>query len=249
MSRLRPYWIVGVVIALLGTVAIGFALTSPAFRLKKLSISGLARVSRGDVLARAAIDPSANVWLLNKRAIEARIEAIPYVGTAAVKRIPVADVSIAIVERVPAACVRDAAGREVTIDRENRVLQDDCAEDLVAYALRSTVDDRPGAFLHDAELSELEGDDGTLSVQTQKFSAFSHDRFGQLVAMMPGGISVQFGDDGDLAGKERLIGPILTQLGPRAASVKSVDLRAPATPVVEYRAPVIRRHPQHVDTQ
>ena len=249
MSRLRPYWIVGIVIAALAIAGLGFAIDSPAFRMKKLAVTGLSHVSRADVARRAAIDPSANIWLLNTRAIESRIEELPYVDTASLVRLPPASVTIAIAERTASACVRDTTGRTMTIDAANRILQNDCDGALVSYALRTAIDAPPGAFLHDRELSDLETDGGTLSANATKFSAFSHDRFGELVALMPGGIAVQFGDEGDLAGKERLIGPILTQLGPRAAAVKSVDLRAPTTPVVEYRAPVIRRRPQAFDTQ
>jgi hypothetical protein len=52
---------------------------------------------------------------------------------------------------------------------------------------------------------------------------------------MPGGIQIRFGDDDDLDRKRRLIAPILAQLGPRLADVRAVDLRAPGTPVVDFR--------------
>jgi hypothetical protein len=59
---------------------------------------------------------------------------------------------------------------------------------------------------------------------------------------------VKFGDAADLVEKGRLIEPILAELGPRANDVRAVDLRAEATPVVEYR-PSRPIHPHALDRQ
>jgi hypothetical protein len=253
MSRLRPYWVAGGVVALLGFPAAMFAASEPVFHLKHLAVTGLARVARSEVVARAAIDPQTNVWFLNKRSIENRIDAIAYVLSAHVHRRPPADVTIDVTERTPSACVRDRDGREVTIDRDDRVLEDDCADrTLVAYDVRSALAEHPGAFVRSPELADLEAASAKLGASAARFRAFSYDGFGQLVAVMPGGIAVEFGDAGDaddLGRKERLITPILAQLGPRATDVKAVDLRAVATPVVEYRAPLMHRRPQVARTE
>ena len=239
MSRLRPYWIVGIIVAGLAVIAVAAIANEPMFHLKTLAVTGLSRVSRNDVVARAAIDPSANVWLLNKRAIEARIETIPYVRTATIHRRPLADVSVAIDERVATNCVRDAVGRVVTIDVENRVLQNDCTDgSLVAYAIRTPIEQRAGDYLHDAELIKLESDAHTLGTTDRRFRAYTYDRFGQLVAFTSDGVAIEFGDEDDLDRKERLIGPIYAQVGSRAGLIKAVDLRAPATPVVEFKTPI-----------
>lgn len=239
IARLRPYWIACLVVLGLTAVAGVVIANEPVFRLDHLAITGLDRVSRADVARRAAIDPHANVWLLNKRAIEARIEAIPYVLSAELHRRPPAEVTIEIAERAPAGCVRDPAGRIVTIDDRDRVLQNDCADDsLVSYTLRAPIDVRTGATLHDPELTRLESDARTLAGSDRHFHSYAYDRFGQLVAMLPGGVAVEFGDEDELDRKERLIDPIYAQIGLRAGQIKAVDLRAPATPVVEFKAPI-----------
>jgi hypothetical protein len=239
IARLRPYWIACLVVLGLTAVAAVAIANEPVFRLKHLAIAGLERVSRADVVERAAIDPRANVWLLNKRAIETRVEAIPYVLRAELHRRLPADVTIAIAERVPTSCVRDPAGRIVTIDDLDRVLQNDCADaTLVSYTLRAPIEARPGATLRDPELSRLEADARTLEGPERHFHSYAYDRFGQLVAMLPGGVAVEFGDEDELDRKERLIGPIYAQVGLRAGQIKAVDLRAPATPVVEFKAPI-----------
>ncbi len=235
-ARLRTYWLLAVVVAGVTAGALVAIARLPVFDLKWLAVTGLAHVSRSEVVARAAIDPDANVWLLNRTAIRRRVEAIPYVDTARVHVRPPADVWIDVSERVAEACVRDRPGRTVTIDAAGRVLETGCAGDLAVYAVRDRIDARPGDFLHDDELAALQTDARALAGRGDRYLEFDHDAFGQFEATLAGGIRVRFGDDDDdLAGKQRLIGPILAQLGPRAGNVRAVDLRAPGTPVVEYR--------------
>jgi cell division septal protein FtsQ len=242
---LRPFWIVGVVIA--GFAAWGgVALAKmPAFQLKALDVTGLSHVARSDVLAHAEIDRRANVWLLDTAAIEQRIDAIPYVATAHVHRRPVANVWIEVVERTPDACIHDGSGHEYTIDDASRILENGCARgDLTRFTLQAPLTARPGAYATDRELAALRNDQHTLGPAASNFEAFSHDRFGGLCATLRDGVRVEFGDDADLDQKQRLIDAILAQLGPRALDVAAVDLRAETTPVVEYRAqPPVHPHP------
>jgi hypothetical protein len=53
--------------------------------------------------------------------------------------------------------------------------------------------------------------------------------------MLSDGVAVEFGDESGLDRKERLIAPIYAQVGDRIPLIKAVDLRAPATPVVEFK--------------
>jgi cell division septal protein FtsQ len=232
---LRTFWLLGVVVAGLVAWAVVTVVRLPAFHVKSLAVTGLSHVSRDEVLARAAIDPSADVWLLDRSAIRRRLEAIPYVDTARVHVRPLADVWIEVSERTPEACVRGGGGRVATVDAALRVLERGCADGEPVYAMRNPIDDTPGAFLHDPELSSLQADARALAGRGDRYRQFEHDAFGQFEATLADGIRVRFGDDDDLPRKERLIGPILAQLGPRAENVRAVDLRAPDTPVVEYR--------------
>jgi hypothetical protein len=58
-----------------------------------------------------------------------------------------------------------------------------------------------------------------------------HDAFGGIEAVDGHGVLIKFGADGDLASKLALVEPIR-----RAAKrpVRVIDLRAPATPVVQF---------------
>lgn len=232
---MRTYWLLGLVVAGATAWAVVSVARLPAFHLKSLAVTGLVHVSRDEVVARAAIDPNADVWLLNRTAIRRRLEAIPYVDTARVHVRPLAAVWIEVTERVPEACVRDGGGALATVDSALRVLERGCPGGNEVYAVRTTLDEEPGVFLHDSELAALQSDARALAGRAGRYREFDLDGFGQLEATMASGIRVRFGDDDDLPRKERLIGPILAQLGPRAGDVRAVDLRAPDTPVVEYR--------------
>jgi cell division septal protein FtsQ len=217
----------------------------PMFRMTSLRVTTLAHVTRAEILGAAAIDPHANVWLLNRPAIERRIEAIPYVATAHVSVRPPAAVELAVSERAVAGCVRDPAQHAYTIDAGRQVLEALCdPATLPVYRLATPVNSLPGSILHEPELAALMNDRQTLAAAALGYSGFRHDAFGQLVATLRDGVVVKFGDDTDLGRKERLVGPILAQVETKGRSVRAVDLRAADTPVVEFRpTPVPHPHP------
>ena len=235
-ARLRRYWLLVATVVVIAMLGAAWFVTTPSLHLEKLTVTRLTYVSRQEILAQAAIDPHANVWLMNRGAVQGRIEAIPYILRARVHRSPAAKVWIDVAEREAEGCVRDAAGETYTIDAALRVLDTSCAAPAGSrYVVRSVLAAEPGAFLDDTELLRLQKDARALAATGEHYHAFAHDTFGELVATLSGGIDVRFGDEDDLDRKQRLIGPILAQLGPRATDVRVVDLRAPATPVVEYR--------------
>ena len=240
LSRLRPFWIAGAGIAALASAGGYKAATLPMFDMKSLAVTGVSHLSADDVRSRAAIDAHSNVWLQDRAAMVRRIDAIPYVASAQVAiRFPAA-VTIAVVERVATGCVRDPSGRHFTIDADRRILESGCRASPVTYDLRTSIDGRPGVFLSNSELDSLLADTAALAAGSNRFRTLGFDEFGDLEATLVDGIAVRFGDDGDLARKDRLVGPILAELGPRWRTVRALDIRAPATPVVEYDAPKSR---------
>ena len=237
-SRLRKYWVAGLV-ALAAVAVLGrFALSAPQFRMQRLEVTGNARVPTAEIVARAGIDARANVWLVDARAVEARVDAIPFVKSAKLVRALPASARLEIVERKPDGCVREG-GETATIDADRRVLEPGCGAPST-YDLQSSEPLTPGATLRDADLARLQADAHTLAASGRQFAELNLDEFGGVEGHLPGGILVRFGDDDDLDAKERLIGPILGALGPRAAGVSALDLRAPGTPVVEHRPSIHR---------
>lgn len=235
-ARMRPFWI----LILLAAVAAGaggyYAANWPGFRLHRVRVSGNARVATSQIVARAALDPRANVWLTNTRAARARIEGLPYIATVRLRRSLPADVLIEVTERRPFAIVRDGAV-SFLIDRAGRVLEAGPANvtGLPVFVERLKQVAVPGSFLKDARTGELARDYETLRDAHAIARELSFDRLGNLEAVLPGGVVAKLGDDADLADKAQLVEPILSQTQREGRRIRTVDLRAPKTPVVVYQ--------------
>jgi hypothetical protein len=237
-ARVRPFWILLVIVAALAGWGGSWLVQSPWFRLTRLGIDVplASPVSREEVRRAAAIAPDANVWLLNTRAIRARIEAIPYVERAAVHRgqFPHPFVELAATVRRPTACVI-AGGREVTIDATSRVLQTGCAAGSTAKIDAGTGRlPVPGASIADPDVGRLLADGKVLAAADLSLRSLRRDRWGGLEAVDVTGVTIRFGDDADLSKKAALVQPVRAGVGAKRA-VRAIDLRAPGTPIVEFR--------------
>jgi hypothetical protein len=237
-ARLRPFWILAALVLALVAGGADALANAPWFSLARVGIDVPigAPVSAAQIRAAAAIPPKANVWLLRTGAIARRIEAIPYVDRASIHRgqLPQPFVEIGVTVRRPSACVR-AAARSVTIDATARVLQNGCALPAAAQidAGRAAVP-APGATIADRDIGRLLDDARILAGAKLALRALRRDRWGGLEAVDTSGVTIRFGEDGDLAKKAALVGPVRAGMGTKRRLV-AIDLRAPGTPTVEYR--------------
>lgn len=238
VARVRPFWVLAVLaLALLAWGGVWLA-RSPWFRLARLTIEVplTSPVSRDDVRAAAAIPRAANVWLLNPGVIARRVESIPYVDRVDVARgqFPAPFVEIAVTLRRPSACVA-AAGRTVSIDATARVLQAGCAAPSLPHVEAGSGQlPAPGRTIADPDIARLLRDSKTLSDAGILLHSVRRDRWGGLEAVAADGVVLRLGDDADIAKKAALVEPVRSGIGTRRA-VRAIDLRAPGTPVVEYR--------------
>ncbi len=236
--RLRVFWIFIVILL----VAAGFAgfrvATWPDFNPKNVAVDGTRHVSIADVLKLAGIPSDRNVWLIDKHAAEARVDALPWVQTTRVHRSLPANVRIDVVERTPAACVQAGSARYL-VDASGHVIETSCsdASRAVVIGWPPLVAQHPGSILDVAQLTRFLADVQTLRAHHLDPVYSGFDRFGGLEVTLSGGIAVRFGDDRDLARKAGLVDPILQAYGKRTRDVAVIDLRAPSTPVVEERSP------------
>jgi hypothetical protein len=237
-ARVRPFWILGVVAAALLVWGGVWLAQSPWFQIARIGIDVPlgSPVSRAEVRAAAAVPSGANVWLLNPWTIAHRIEAIPYVDTATVHRgqFPQPFLEVGVTMRRPTGCVR-AGARAVTIDATARVLQNGCA--VAAAALidgGKVVLAQPGGHVDDPAVTRMLEDAKILADASLAVRTLRRDRWGGLEAVDVTGVTLRFGEDDDLAKKAALVGPVRAGIGSRRA-IRVVDLRAPATPTVEFR--------------
>lgn len=235
-ARLRPYWVLFLIVVIAAAVGGYYGATWPGFYPKHVAVSGNRVVPASQILARAQIAPRQNVWLQNAHQAAARIEAIPYVKTAQIHRSLPSNVRIVVTERRPFA-VLQAGPQRAIVDRDLRVLQPDRASPLVlpVIEVKNIALPRAGAFVRDGAAARLRDDYIALEQAHVAVRSLHYDKFGDLVAATPGGVSLLLGDDTDLAKKTPLIDPIISQVSANGKKLAAVDLRAPKTPVVVYK--------------
>jgi hypothetical protein len=236
-ARVKPFWILLVVLVALAAWGGAWLAQSPAFRVTRVGVDVPLGppVSPGAVRAAAGITRETNVWLINTRAAARRIEAIPYVDRAAIHRgqFPKPFAEIAVTVRRPSACVRGAGG-DATIDTTARVLQPGCATAaLPRIDAGQAVVPAPGGTIADPEIERLLADAKTLSDANLAVRRLARDRWGGLDAVDVTGVLIEFGPDDDLAKKVALVEPVRAGVGKHA--IRSIDLRAPTTPIVRFR--------------
>ena len=233
---LRVFWVF-IVLALAAAGYGGYRLAAwPVFHPGIVAVDGNRRVGADEILARAAIPKDRNVWLIDKRAAERRVEAIPWIKTAQVHRALPAAVTVVVTERAAVACAVTPSARYM-IDDDARVLGTDCNASPVLLALDwpPIPPQRLGATLDVVRLQRLLGDVRTLQTLRLDPVRVALDRFDGVEATLRNGPLVRFGEDRDLVEKAKLVDPILRTFGPRAQNLAVIDLRAPSTPVVEER--------------
>jgi cell division septal protein FtsQ len=234
-ARLRPFWIVIVLIGIASGFAGYYAATWPGFYPKRVSVSGNRIVPTAEILSRAEIAPYENIWLQSMGKAARRIAAAPYVKTVTIHRTLPAGVHIIVAERAPFAILKTGSGRAV-VDRDLRVLQPlEHESTLPVLVTRLAEVPRDGTFVKDADAVRLRDDYDALAAAHVAVRSLHYDKFGDLVAGTRGGISLLLGDDTDLQKKTPLIDPIISQVSASGKKLAAVDLRAPKTPVVVYK--------------
>jgi cell division protein FtsQ len=221
-------------IAVLGAGAYG-AMMVPVFLPRTILAKGTHVVAASDVVARAAIDPRKNMWLQDSKAIEKRVEAIPYVATVRLERAWPDVETVVITERAPYATVT-TAGATLLVDHDLRVLErtpTTAALPLLSAPLQGPLE--PGTFLAGADVKALRDDLDALVDARLIARLLEHDKYGDLVVVLHSGVRVLFGDESDLAKKIPLVNPILSQVGRAGRPIAAIDLRAIGTPVVVYK--------------
>jgi cell division protein FtsQ len=233
-ARLRPFWILIVLVGIAAAVGGYYAATWPGFYPKSVTVSGNRVVPSALILSRAQIARQQNVWLQSARKASARIEAIPYVKTARIHRSLPATVRITVTERRPFA-VLQGGGERAIVDHDLRVLQsEDAHTSLPVIEIRSAIPQN-GAFIRDRVALRLRDDYDTLAQAHVAARSLRYDKFGDLIATTRTGVSLLLGDDSDLSKKTPLIDPIISQVSATGKKLAALDLRAPKTPVVVYK--------------
>lgn len=234
---MRTFWIVAT-LALFVLAALAFALiNAPQFRIRSIDVRAPAApgITHATVIAAAQIDSATNIWLLDKRSVQQRIEALAYVDAARISRtqFPQPTVVIEVTARTPAACVR-AAGAAVTIDATARVLAARCSSDaLPSIDLEGSRRlGAPGSTVADPDARALVALAATIAPRLA-MRAIRRDHFDGIEVVDRLGVVVRLGTAEDLDKKLALVEPVRRSVG-LGRRLRAIDLRTPGTPTVEF---------------
>lgn len=235
IARVRPFWIIIAFGAIVIAGALLFVFTAPIFDATQVAVSGNNRVSREEILSLARLSPHSSIWLQNTAAIAHRIDAIPYIATARVARIPPSTIRIVVAERSPFAVLRSGTDT-VLVDRTMRVLELGPGDGpLPVFVAEPGLALRLGDFVRAPSATELLDCYQMMKAHHLAPTQVGLDRFGGLVVTLPSGLRLLIGQQSDLAAKLTLADAILAQVAMHGRRVAAIDVRAPSAPVLVYR--------------
>ncbi len=221
----------GAVIGLTVLAVMAFAVDrSGIVGIDTIEVVGNLRVSDAEVRQAMALEVGTSHLRLRPGQVTRRVEELPAVAHAELRRSGVDRVTVEVTERRPVMQV-DGPGRSVLIDREGIVMTEGVQGGLPVTLLAV---DPPAVGGRAEEIDALanahavwRGLSGPLRSDVAWFEADSVD---ELVIVLDRGVRVMFGRAERLDEKVRALGAVLEDLGD--TEVELVDVRAPATPII-----------------
>jgi cell division protein FtsQ len=232
-SRLRRTVTVAVLLALLGlAVAVE---RSSLVALAEIRVEGTARL-RPDTLVVDAADLPLGTSTLRLRlgAAEQRVEALPLVAEATVRRLDPLTVLVSVQERQPVAVVTGGEAAAL-VDDDGIVIATGSESGLVVIDLGAIRPPTPGAHvtavppLANAHAA-MQLLPGPLRTEIVRYDAVAGD---DVQIVLADGTRVRLGRAERIDEKARALGAVLEDLDGRA--VDEIDVRAPSRPVVALK--------------
>lgn len=128
------------------TVQVGLlalALTLPGFQVRKVTVVGAHLITTSAVVAAAEV-PEQSIFTINGAAIQARVQALPWVASAVVTTQLPATVEIAVVERTPMLRIR-RDGTDTLVASDGATLPGIDATPAGGSGIPVLIDDRAGS--------------------------------------------------------------------------------------------------------
>jgi cell division protein FtsQ len=234
------------VISVIGFVSVR-EVRSPRLALGSIDVSGARSTSISEILRAAALPGGSNIWLLDTTGAEGRIEALPWIATASVRRTWPNNVSILVTERVPVGRLllpgggssEEPAPQVALIDASMRVLAIGESVGIAADLPLFRIVPQPYALQPGATLG---GDDAAHAYDAMvelralglRISEVDLKPSTGVTVTCDGGLRVILGGDDDLAKKVSLLKAIAPKIS-APEDVVYVDLRSVRAPTVLYR--------------
>lgn len=227
--RLRRTVLV-LVLVVLGVVAV-LVERSSLVALAEVRVAGTQRLSPDAVRTAADLELGTSTLRLPLDRARERVEELPLVHTAEVRRLDPLTVLVDVTERVPAAVVVHG-GRAILVDDEGVVVAEGREEGLPVIEVPGQRLPEPGATLRRAPAAAnahaaLAALPGPVRSLVATYVAEGPD---ELQLRLLDGTRVRFGRAERVDEKARALGAVLEDLQGR--TVETIDVRAPGRPVV-----------------
>jgi cell division protein FtsQ len=217
--------VVALVLALVG-LAVGVA-RSPVLDVDRVEVAGTVRTTPAEIRRAARISPGAAMIDLDTGAAAERIEARPWVARATVERRWPSAVEVRVTER-RAVAQAQVGGRWRVLDRSGRVLAEQAEADPGLVVVGGISPGPPGSSVGRRDGLALAG---ALSARMSAAAGSIAEGADGLDLVLRDGITVRFGDTGDLDDKLFALDAILTRAR-RDPPIATIDVRVPSSPVL-----------------
>ena len=221
---LRRWTLAGIALVLVATLTVAATYT-PLFAAKDIRLRG-SGISRAEILSVAGVDDRPNVFHLDTRAVERRLERDPRVLAARVTTSLPDMVSIEIVPRTPVAVL----GSPPVLVGADGVVIGPAGHAVVLPKLVDGDGDPVGAGV----LGNAAATAGALgSALRRAVEAVVVGADGALKVRLAAGFSASFGDASELEAKAASLSALLAWVEERDVSVVSADLSVPGSPTAK----------------
>lgn len=229
-SRLRRTVTIAVLVVLAG---LAFALErSSLVALAEIRVEGTDRLPPETIIEAADLPLGTSTLRLRLGAAEQRVEALPLVADATVRRLDPLTVLVSVREREPVAVVTGGEAAAL-VDDEGVVIATGSESGLAVIDLGTARPPSPGAHVASvpplanahAAMRQLPG---PLRTEIVRYDAVADD---DVQIVLADGTRVRLGRAERIDEKARALGAVLEDLDGR--TVTSIDVRAPSRPVVD----------------
>ncbi len=223
------------IVAAAGLAYGGWALAhSSLFAVDGITVTGLQRVTRAEVLAASNVRLGTNVLSVDPAAVASRIEELPFVESVSVERVYPSKLRIVVRERVPVAVLTLPAGKWV-IDAYGVALEP-VAEYAGLPVITSASGDGVvlGSGVRDVGVLEAlkvwRALPAALRAHVKSVDAMS----ASAVTLRLPGLKIVIGSSADLATKLRVLDMLMARAAAEKKRPTAIDVRAPGRPAVRF---------------
>jgi cell division protein FtsQ len=228
-DRLRKLGAIAFIATVLLVAAAVTLTRSPFFDARTIEVRGMSHMARGNVLRIAAITPKTNVFTLDARAAEIRLELDPWVAEATITKDLPSTLVIDIHERVAVAVVESAGVLRLVAD-DGMLLEAALPRVAVGLPVIAFTDEQELEPSTDAVGGAARAIAAMVPTLRHRIDGVSILADGQLRVDLSSGAEVAYGEAVDLPEKATALRALLDYAAERGASVISADVRVPSAP-------------------